>query len=109
MWWAKRVVVSRVAAALALEEMRRRSEEKMIKHETFEVSGVAIYCDRCNKRGPDEAYDNSAAVIDEAERDGWRADGEVDVCAACLKLAEAEAEARLNAAEAKVKTKGKKR
>ncbi len=55
----------------------------MIKHETFEVSGVVLYCDVCKKRGPEEAYDNTNALIDDATREGWDADGDHDTCPGC--------------------------
>ena len=40
----------------------------MIKHETIHVSGTVLYCDACQTRGPEVAYDNVDDCLDQAEQ-----------------------------------------
>ena len=56
----------------------------MIHNETLIVSGKVMYCDGCDERGPEAAYDNVDDVTDQADQMGWTQDdvGQ-DYCKTC--------------------------
>lgn len=59
----------------------------MIKHEAIVVSGTVIYCDKCETRGPQAAYEDAESVIDEAIHLEWQTrddnDEGKDLCPKC--------------------------
>lgn len=59
-----------------------------IKHETITLEGTVLYCDECDARGPQAAYDNPDEVLELGETRGWTQndDGE-DLCPTCRKKA----------------------
>jgi hypothetical protein len=57
-----------------------------IKHETITVSGTVVYCDGCDKRGPESAYDNVNDTMEQAQMDGWeQTDDDLDLCSDCIR------------------------
>ena len=60
----------------------------MIKRETITVSGTVLYCDVCEIRGPESAYDNADEVLEAAVDKGWTVDrNDRDLCSNCSKVA----------------------